>query len=116
MSAFLYTPDAVKTIRHHARTMSAAMIAVVMGCDAGMIERICRMHCIEVREKDFAGPMPEKPAAGIVKKSLEIQIDEAMLKIVRAQARQRGVDTHSLIEALIERIAKDGMFSAVLDR
>ena len=51
-----------------------------------------------------------------VKKALEIQIDEAALSVVKRQARRRGVDTHNLIERLIEKIAEDELFSAVLDR
>ena len=117
MTDFRYTPDAVKTIRRHARTMSATAIAAFMGCDVGMIERICRMHCITVRDNDFAGPDLEAPSqAKVVKKSLEIQIDETLLLVVKREARQRGLDTHTMIERLIEKIAEDGLFGAVLDK
>jgi hypothetical protein len=114
MTEFSYTPQTVKMIRRHAQTMSAATIAAFMQAPIDMIEMICRKHEITVREKDAHQYDPKKREGS--KKSLKIQIDDVALGIVRKQAKKRGVDTHDLIEALIERIAQDDVFGAILDR
>lgn len=118
MTDFRYTPQSVSLIRRHARTMAPVTIAAFMHCSISMVEQICRRHNIEIRDADTFMRDPVKPAPGdkIVRKSLEIQIDEVRLAVVRKQARQRGVDTHTLIEMMIERIAEDELFGAVLDR
>jgi hypothetical protein len=116
MTGFRYTPQAVELIRRHARTMTPATIAAFMHCPIDMVEMICRKH--EIRYGDGLGaPDIEAPLkAKGVKKALEIQVDETLLRVVKRQARQRGVVTHTLIEQLIERIAEDELFGAVLDR
>jgi hypothetical protein len=118
MTEFRYTPQSVSLIRRHARTMAPVTIAAFMHCSISMVESICKKHNIDIRAEDAFVRNPEKPApdGNVVRKSLEIQVDEAALRIVRKQARQRGVDTHTLIERLIEKIAEDGLFDAVLDR
>jgi hypothetical protein len=117
-SDFRYTPQSVSLIRRHARTMAPVTIAAFMHCSISMVESICKKHNIDIRAEDafVRNPGPPTPEDKIVRKSLEIQVDEAALRIVRKQARQRGVDTHTLIELLIERVAEDDLVSAVLDR
>jgi hypothetical protein len=118
MTAFRYTPFTVKMIRRHAQTMSAETIAAFMQAPIDMIEMICRKHDITVRERDCFphDAVKPTPAGKAVRKALEIQIDETMLGIVRRQAKKRGVETITLIETLIERIAEDDLYSAILDR
>jgi hypothetical protein len=119
MTGFRYTPQAVSTIRRHARTMAPATIASFLHCPVSMIESICKKHDIEIRDKDaFTRDIIEasEPDRKAVKKALEIQIDDVALRIVKSNARKRGVDTHTLIEMMIERIAEDELFGAVLDR
>lgn len=113
MSDFRYTPRAVSIIRRHARTMAPATIATIMRCPIGTIELICQRHGIEIRDNDILLRDPERK---VVKKELEIQIGDVLLRVVSKEARRRGVDTHTLIERLIEKIAEDGLFGAVLDR
>src|ERR1700675_4440953 len=95
---FRYTPQAVRTIRANARTMSAAAIAAFMGCEVSMIEQICRKHGIEVRDKDFGGPGPDPeqqlPEHGAIIKALRIQVDDSVFRILKREANRRGVNTH----------------------
>ena len=118
MTEFVYTIDAVQKISELSRTMSAAAIADLLQTTTGRIEFICKRHGITVRARDFGElePAPPPLQRKIVRKSMEIEIDEKMLGIVKRQARQRGLDTRTLIEKLIEKIAKDSLFSTILDR
>ena len=111
---FAYTPMTVKKIRRHALTMKPATIAAFMKCPVDMVEMICRKHEIPMHDRDGGGV--EAPPREGVKKELEIQIDLEMLRVVKREASMRGLDTHTLIERLIERIAQDNLFNAVLDR
>jgi predicted DNA binding CopG/RHH family protein len=115
MTDFRYTPATVKKIRRHALTMKLATIAAFMRCPVDMVEMICRKHEISTRDDDALRD-PDAPGRQAVKKSLEIQIDNAMLRVVKREGSRRGLDTHTLIERLIEKIAEDGLFGAVLDR
>jgi hypothetical protein len=113
MTDFRYTPFTVKKIRRHAQTMKPATIAAFMRCDVSMVEHICRKHEIPMHARDGGGvEAPREP----VRKAIEIEIEIAMLRVVKQQARERGLDSLTLIERLIERIAADGLFNAVLDR
>src|ERR1700675_2650472 len=107
---FRYPPQAVRTIRANARTMSAAAIAAFMGCEVSMIEQICRKHGIQVRDKDFGNPGadPEKqlPEREAVLKVIRIKVDESVFRIVKREASRRNVNMHTLVEHLIERIAE----------
>jgi hypothetical protein len=113
MTDFRYTPMTVKKIRRHAQTMKPATIAAFMKCPVDMVEMICRKHEIPMHDRDGGGV--EAPHEAI-KREIEIQIDINMLRAVKREASLRGLDTNILIERLIEKIAEDGLFGAVLDR
>jgi hypothetical protein len=116
MSDFRYTPRTVGIIKLHARTMAPPTIATIMRCPASTIELICRKHGIEMRESDKIEPVP--PPRDRLLKSRRVEIDiECLAFIVLAnEARRRGIATRDLIAALIEGIADDHLFSAVLER
>lgn len=59
-----YTPDAVKAIRHAANDgQSRGDVQVAFGWDAGMLDRVCRQHGIELR----AGEPPKvEPARSVL--------------------------------------------------
>lgn len=114
MTDFRYTPDAVKMIRAHARMLAPATIAIIMQCSIGMIEQICKTHDIRMLERDIVARDPEEPPPK--RKVVRIKIADVMLYKVSECARERGVKPNTLIEMLIERIAEDDNFGAILDR
>ncbi len=117
MSDFRYTPRAVGAIKLHARTMAPATIATIMRCSVGTVELICRKHGIEMRESDVVEMALQTPAARkALSKPIEIHLDGIALHVVANEARRRGTATRDLISRLIEEIADEHLFSAVLDR
>ena len=117
MTDFHYTPRAVGAIKLHAKTMAPATIATIMRCSVGTVELICRKHGIEMRESDVVVPAPQTPAqCKVLSKQVEISLDGVALHVVANEARRRGTATRDLISRLIEEIADEHLFSAVLDR
>jgi hypothetical protein len=116
MTDFRYTPRTVGMIKLHARTMSPATIAMIMRCSIGTVELICRKHGIETRESDKIEPLPVTCADRSLKRQVDIDLDGVSLHIVANEARRRGVPTRDLIAQLVEAIAEECIFSAVLDR
>jgi hypothetical protein len=124
MTDFRYTPDNIKLIRRHALTMSPATIATLMHAPLSTIEKICREQGILTHGRDI-GAMSD-PAehdsvdashqAEAVMKPVRILVDEPMLLVIKKEARQRGLNGNALIERLIEKIAKNRLFSVILDR
>lgn len=117
MTDFRYTPRTVGAIRLHARTMAPATIATIMRCPVSTIELICRKHGIEIREVDHVVPVPlsraELKKAGT---AVEIYVDMVAFTIVAKEAKRRGTATRDLMAQLVEAVADDHMFAAVLDQ
>lgn len=116
MSDFRYTPRAVGIIKQHAKTLAPATIAILMRCPVSTIELICRKHDIEVRESDKVDPPPRAAQVRTFSKKIDIDIDATSFIVVANEARRRGTRPKDLIADLVEAIADDHMFSAVLDR
>lgn len=118
MSNFEYTPKTVAIIKRHARTMTLETIANVMICSIGTIEAICKKHGIIARDVDTiaAEPQENNVSRGRLIKRVEVEIDISALTIIQYESRRRGMKVRELIPRLIEQIAKDGLFSAVLDK
>lgn len=116
MTDFRYTPRTVGIIKAHARTLAPATIAVLMRCPVSTIELICRKHDIEVRESDKVEPAPRAPDIRTFSKKIDIDIDATCFMVVANEARRRGTRPKDLIADLVEAIADDCMFSAVLDQ
>jgi hypothetical protein len=115
MTDFRYTPRTVGMIKLHARTMAPATIATIMRCPTSTIELICRKHGIDMRAEDCVA-LPAKVERGLLK-HVEIYVDGLSLHVVANEARRRGIPTCDLIaRRLVEAIAEDHVFSAVLDR
>ena len=116
MSDFRYTKETVGVIRLHAKTMSAATIATIMRCSVGTVELICRRHDIEMRDSDRVEPEPSSVAARRLRKQVDIEVDGVSFALVANEARRRGLTARELMARLIESVADDLLFSAVLDR
>jgi len=116
MTGFRYTPRTVGIIKQHARTLTPATIAILMRCPVSTIELICKKHDIEVRESDKVEPAPRAADTRTFPKKIDIDIDAASFIVVTNEARRRGTRPKDLIADLIEAIADDCMFSAVLDK
>lgn len=115
MSDFRYTPRTVGIIKAHARTLAPATIAILMRCPVSTIELICRKHDIEVRESDKVEPAPRTDTRAFSKK-IDIDLDATCFMVVANEAKRRGTRPKDLIAELVEAIADDCMFSAVLDQ
>jgi len=116
MTDFRYTPRSVATIKLHARTMSPATISTIMRCSVGTVELICRKHGIETRTADKV--VPEPPTRAERKKvasSVEICVNDIAFVIIANEARRRHTATRDLIAQMVEAIAEEQLFSAVLD-
>lgn len=117
MSAFRYTPHTVRVIKAHARTMSPATIATIMCCSVGTVELICRKHDIEMRGSDLAEPEPAVLAGRKqVRRRVDIELDGLSFHLVTNEARRRGCTGRDLIAQLVEAIAEEAIYAAVLDR
>jgi hypothetical protein len=115
MTDFRYTPRTVGAVKLHARTMAPATIAVIMRCSVGTVELICRKHGIEMRESDHIEPVPNPSERKLVKRRIEIEIDGLSLHVVANEAQRRELTPRDLIARLVEAIAEECFFSAVLD-
>lgn len=116
MSDFQYTPRSVSTIKLHARTMAPATIATIMRCSIGTVELICRKHGIEMREADYVETLAPPPERGVLRnKRVEVDVDPISFILIANEARRRGKATRDLMAELLQVIADDKMFNAVLD-
>jgi len=117
MSAFRYTPHTVSTIRLHAQTMAPAEIAEVMRCSIGTVELICRKHGIEMRSQDYVlPPPPTREERKITTTEVEIRIHGVSFTIIAQEARRRGMATRDLIARIVDEVAQEQLFGAVLDQ
>jgi hypothetical protein len=117
MTDFRYTPRTVGAIKLHARTMAPATIAIIMRCSVGTVELICRKHGIETRDADKVLPDPPTRAErNKVASSVEIYVNDIALTIIANEARRRRTATRDLIAQMVEAIAEECFFSAILDK
>jgi hypothetical protein len=121
MSGFQYTPRTVGMIKLHAKTMAPPTIATIMRCSVGTVELICRKHGIDILGQDKEAPAPKTAFERAQDRKyrgthVRIYIDDISLVAVSNEARRRGCIASDLIAQIVEMIADDRMFSAVLDR
>lgn len=116
MSEFRYTPRSVGTIKLHARTMAPETIAAIMRCPVSTVELICRKHGIEMLGEDYVPPPPPEDDRLLKRKRVEISVDALSFVGLVNEARRRGLAPVDLIRQVVEAVARDGLYAAVLEK
>jgi hypothetical protein len=127
--AFVFTPDALVRIRSHARRgLDAGEIAFLLGCDAGVMTNICARHGIEIgpplrptpldpdrrpSSDHRLSPQRRRERRGLLPVLIEIArgADSALVR----EAAKRGTTPAILAARLIEIVAADDLFTALMD-
>src|SRR5215471_8319555 len=107
------TPAALNRIPHFLEQgLSAAQIADVIGCTVGTLRVKCSQMGISLRQ--------QRPIRSIVRKAnghqaLKLVLPPGIIDQLRSRAAQAGMSDSRLISRLLEVIARDGLYDAVLD-
>jgi len=107
------TPAALNRIPHFLEQgLSAAQIADVIGCTVGTLRVKCSQTGISLRQR--------RPKSSVVRKanghqSLTLVLPPAIVDQLRLRAAQGGMSDSRLASRLLEVIARDGLYDAVLD-
>ena len=106
-------PAALNRIPHFLEQgLSAAEIADVIGCTVGTLRVKCSQTGISLRQR--------RPNRSVVRKakghqSLKLVLPPAIIDQLRSRAAQGGMSDSRLASRLLEVIARDGLYDAVLD-
>ena len=92
--------------------LGAAEIAHVMGCTVGTLRVKCSQMGISLRRRLPRGSVARKPNRN---KALALVLPPAIIDQLRSRAAQEGVSDSRLASRLLEVIARDGLYDAVLD-
>ena len=92
--------------------LSAAQIADVIGCTVGTLRVKCSQMGISLRQR--------RPIRSVVRKAnghqaLKLVLPPGIIDQLRSRAAQEGVSDSRLASRLLEVIARDGLYDAVLD-
>lgn len=126
---FRFTPDALIRIRNHARRgLDAGEIAYLIGCEIGTLENICLRHGIEVgvaqrptpTEPDRRPPAdhrlnPNRRRERIGLRPVIVEIAGGADSALSREARKRSTTPAVLAARLLEIVASDNLFTALLD-
>lgn len=119
MKPFRLTPDSLKLIRRYAADRrNGEAIARLVGCSVSTITNIANEHGIEIAKDDGAPPLSRcrVPVAGAGTVTLEVPIDSAAMELIRQEANRRGCKPTTLVGRIVDVVAADRIFSAVLDK
>jgi len=91
--------------------MTKTEIAAMYGVKLGSLKVFCSQRCISLRK---GGPLP--PRTKLVLPDEPLPLSDGVLKSLREATRAMGKDsTARLVSDLLEKIASDGLYKAVLD-
>ena len=116
--AFSFTPEVLTSIRYHAgRGRDAREIGRLLGCRSSTILKICKEHGIKVH-------LPERSTADVTRTAVQdgdrmvvrdIGLEKRADVALAREARVRGLSPGSLASKIVETVALDGLWRAVLD-
>jgi len=92
--------------------LGAAEIAHTIGCTVGTLRVKCSQLRISLRQrrpKSSIAPNPDRT------KPLALVLPPAIIDQLRCRAAQEGISDSRLASRLLEVIARDGLYDAVLD-
>jgi antitoxin component of RelBE/YafQ-DinJ toxin-antitoxin module len=101
MTAKVYTPEVLEKIRQMVGTHSAEEIAKKIGVTMSSLQSFCHYSGISLRR-------------GGIQTRFNIRIRRSLVESFDKAASERGMETNDLIKLLLETIAKDNMFDAIL--
>lgn len=110
-SHFRFTPEVLAQIRHHAsKGLCAKEIGHLLTCSADTVLNICKQHGVKVHIQSDAAAR-ESPALTSRDIGLSRRADIALSR----EAAVRGVSPATLASKIVETVAKDRLWRAVLD-
>ena len=80
-------------------------IAERFGCTAATLQVRCSQRKISLRP----------PFRSMAKNGRNLRVNKDIIQLYESEAAERGVSTTALVKKLLELIAKDNLFDAVLD-
>ena len=83
----------------------AARLAEQFGCTAATLQVRCSQRKISLRP----------PFRSMAKNGRNLRVNKDIIQLYESEAAERGVSTTALVKKLLELIAKDNLFDAVLD-
>jgi hypothetical protein len=95
-----------------AQGVSAAQIADKVGCKLGTLRVKCSQRGISLRHRKTPEITPQVRSA----KRLIVGISQEIFLKLQQQAEKRGLSRSELAAALLEAIAHDNLYAAVIDR
>lgn len=114
-AAFRFTPDVLIRIRHHARRgLDAGEIGYLLDTSATTVLNICREHGIKVHLPERPIPREVTNRSGTGSALLISLARRADIALAR-EAEVRGVTPAELASQIVEIVARDGLWKAVLD-
>lgn len=123
MTGFAFTPAVLQRIpRLVARGYDVARITGVLGCELASLVAICGKHGISL--KPDADPAPEflpiedcrRRRARVGAATLTTGIADDARAILLREADRRGVTAKELAACLLELVARDNLYGAILDK
>lgn len=103
MADFRFTPEVLKTIRSRIAVSDEDWeIAGRIGCDLNTLHSICGAHGYELRDGRNREP---RIIAGF---------DHRTRHVLACEAGKRGITTQQLVSRILEIMAKDKLFDAVV--
>lgn len=118
-SKFRFTPDVLRTIRRRAGKVPGRDLADELGCDYGSLRNVCNRHGISLRcTGDDEEPRPQRRpifATGAPAREFCFMLPHNTRTVCEREALLRGVSLEVLTRRLIEVVAADNLWNAVLD-
>lgn len=109
MSRFLFTPKTLVDIREYvAAGKNGPQIAKRLGCQLGSLHVICSQHGISLRQEK-ADPRDDP------EENISLTVPWSVLQQFRREAKVRGLTVDALGRRVLEYVATDNLFQAILD-
>jgi hypothetical protein len=95
--------------------LSAMEIANVFGCTVGTLRVKCSKVGISLRRKPRGETAPPSSASAMAASRLTFALPSMTMEQLQQRATAQGLSISKLASALIEIVARDGLYEAVLD-
>ena len=126
MAATKLTPPVLAEVRSYVEQgLSAAEIAPRVGCTIGTLRVTCCKHKISLRRKKrraefdrgetVSGPQVDQPRRRHRPVGVTVSLPQIIIDLLREHAAARQISCPKLIAMLLTAIARDKLYSAVLD-
>jgi hypothetical protein len=108
----MFSPAVLSQVKRSvARGTSAVEIAAKIGCKIGTLRVKCSQNGISLRRRNAPAAKPKSN----VPKRMVISVPERVALRLQKQANKKGVSQSDLVVALLDAIARDNLYDAVID-